>query len=142
ALLQLIANVSPLTFVENTTQGAYSTPGTAAAADLRYAESAAADVAYAYYPNNQGPSDVGGSAWFNHTNFNAPILGNYSWMGILHETGHALGLKHGHEFPLAISADHDSVEYSVMTYRFYPGGDVDGGYTNETWGYPQTLMML
>ena len=42
-------------------------------------------------------------------------------MGILHETGHALGLKHGHEFPVAISADRDSVEYSVMTYRSYPG---------------------
>jgi serralysin len=66
-------------------------------------------------------------------------------MGILHETGHALGLKHGHEFPLAISADHDTVEYSVMTYRSFVGapvGENDGGYTNETWGYPQTLMML
>jgi len=61
-------------------------------------------------------------------------------MGILHETGHALGLKHGHEFPLALSADHDSVEYSVMTYRSFPGDDTDG-YSNETWGYPTTLMM-
>ena len=51
---------------------------------------------------------LGGTAWFNRTNFNSPVRGNYAWMGILHETGHALGLKHGHEFPLAISADHDS----------------------------------
>jgi serralysin len=29
-----------------------------------------------------------------------------------------------------------------MTYRSYPGGSVDGGYTNETFGYAQTLMML
>jgi serralysin len=63
-------------------------------------------------------------------------------MGILHETGHALGLKHGHEFPLAVSADHDSIEYTVMTYRSYPGGSVEGGYTNEQYGYAQTLMML
>jgi serralysin len=61
-------------------------------------------------------------------------------MGILHETGHALGLKHGHEFPLALSADRDSTEYSVMTYRSFPGDDAEG-YNNETWGYPQTLMM-
>ena len=76
------------------------------------------------------------------TDFNNPIRGNYAWMGILHETGHALGLKHGHEFPPAISADHDSLEYSVMTYRSYPGGDIEDGYTNEKFGYPQTLMML
>jgi Ca2+-binding RTX toxin-like protein len=132
-LLQLISNVSTLTFTQNTVN-----PGQA---DLRFAESSEAEVAYAYYPNNQGPGDQGGSAWFNHTNFNAPGRGNYAWMGILHETGHALGLKHGHEFPLAISADRDSVEYTVMTYRSYPGDSVEGGYTNETYGYPQTLMM-
>jgi Ca2+-binding RTX toxin-like protein len=142
SLLQLIANVTDLTFSELTGTGDYQTAGAAAHADLRYAESSAADVAYAYYPTNSGPGSVGGSAWFNKTNFNNPVRGNYAWMGILHETGHALGLKHGHEFPLAISADHDSVEYSVMTYRSYPGGDVEGGYSNETWGYPQTLMML
>ena len=84
--------------------------------------------------------DEAGSAWFNKTNFNNPIKGNYAWMGILHETGHALGLKHGHE-PPAISPDRDSLEYSVMTYRSYPGGEVEGGYKNETFGFPQTLMM-
>jgi serralysin len=77
-------------------------PGSAAQADLRFAESAAAEVAYAYYPTNGGAASVGGSAWFNHDDFNTPVRGNYAWMGILHETGHALGLKHGHEFPLAI----------------------------------------
>jgi len=144
ALLGMIANVSKLTFTENTGGGDYTVAGSAASADLRFAESSAADVAYAYYPGNGGPDDVGGSAWFNRTQFNNPNKGNYAWMGILHETGHALGLKHGHEFPLAISGDHDSIEYSVMTYRSYPGQDLEdgGGYTNETWGYAQTLMML
>ncbi len=141
SLLQLIANVTQLTFTENTTQGPYTQAGTAAAADLRYAESSEADVAYAYYPTNNGAGSLGGSAWFNHTNFNNPIRGNYAWMGILHETGHTLGLKHGHEFPLAVSADHDSLEYTVMTYRSYPG-DSGAAYSNETYGYPQTLMML
>jgi Ca2+-binding RTX toxin-like protein len=131
-LLQLVANVTNLTFTENS-----ASPGQA---DLRFAESSEADVAYAYYPTNQGPTDEGGSAWFNHTHFNTPIRGNYAWMGILHEAGHALGLKHGHEFPLAISAGRDSVEYSVMTYRSYPGDDIEN-YSNETFGYPQTLMM-
>ncbi|HVQ07440.1 MAG TPA: M10 family metallopeptidase C-terminal domain-containing protein [Allosphingosinicella sp.] len=132
-LLQLVANVTNLTFAQNS-----ANPGQA---DLRFAESSEADVAYAYYPTNQGPLDQGGTAWFNHTNFNNPVRGNYAWMGILHEAGHALGLKHGHEFPLAISADRDSLEYSVMTYRSYPGGSIDGGYQNETFGFAQTLMM-
>jgi serralysin len=134
-LLQIVGSVTQLTFAELT-----ANPGQA---DLRYAMSNEADVAYAYYPTNGGPSSSGGTAWFNHTNFNSPAQGNYAWMGILHETGHTLGLKHGHEFPQAISADRDSVEYSVMTYRSYPGQDLSGGggYTNETWSYAQTLMM-
>ena len=135
-LLQLVANVTSLTFAQNA-----ATPGDA---DLRYATSSEPDVAYAYYPTNGGPSSLGGSAWFNNGSnerFANPVKGNYAWMGILHETGHALGLKHGHEFPLAISADQDSVEYTVMTYRSYPGQSINGGYTNEQYGYAQTLMM-
>jgi Ca2+-binding RTX toxin-like protein len=132
-LLQLVQNVTTLTFTQNS-----ANPGQA---DLRFAESSEAEVAYAYYPTNQGPNDEGGSAWFNKTNFNNPVKGNYAWMGILHETGHALGLKHGHEFPLAVSADRDSVEYTVMTYRSYPGKSTETGYTNETFGFAQTLMM-
>ena len=41
----------------------------------------------------------------------------------------------------AIPADQDSGEYSVMSYRSYVGAPTSQGYTNETWGYPQTLMM-
>jgi Ca2+-binding RTX toxin-like protein len=131
-LLQLVANVSSLTFQQLT--------GNPGSADIRYAMSSEAEVAYAYYPTNGGPNNVGGTAWFNKADFNSPFRGNYAWMGILHETGHALGLKHGHEAP-AVSFDHDSVEYTVMTYRSHPGSDLNG-YTNEQWGYPQTLMML
>jgi len=130
-LLQLVANVSSLTF-----QQLSANPGSA---DMRYAMSSEAGVAYAYYPTNV-PNSIGGTAWFNKTDFNNPIKGNYAWMGILHETGHALGLKHGHEAP-AVSSDHDSLEYTVMTYRSYPGDNLNG-YTNEQWGYPQSLMML
>ena len=82
-----------------------------------------AEVAYAYYPTNGGPSSLGGTRLVQpRPDFNSPVKGNYAWMGILHETGHALGLKHGHEAP-AVSPDRDSLEYTVMTYRSYPGGD-------------------
>jgi serralysin len=38
-----------------------------------------------------------GDTWFNHTNYNTPTMGSFAYAcGILHEMGHALGLKHGH----------------------------------------------
>ena len=137
--LQSIASVANLTFQQ---------AGSPGLADIRYAMSDEADVAYAYLPTNAGPSNHGGDAWFRNSPiagdtqpaFDNPVKGDYAWMGILHETGHTLGLKHGHEFPFALSADHDSTEFSVMTYRSFVG-QPPNGYTNETWGYPQTLMM-
>ncbi len=134
--LQAIANVTGLSFHQET-----ASPGTA---DLRYAMSSLPDTAYAYYPTNQGPSSIGGTAWFNMADYNNPVRGNYGWLTFLHETGHALGLKHGHEAP-QVSAIHDTLEYTVMTYRSYlyaPTSGEDAGYTNETFGFPQSLMML
>ncbi|MGZ8359753.1 MAG: M10 family metallopeptidase C-terminal domain-containing protein [Allosphingosinicella sp.] len=135
-MLGYIAQVTQLTF-QTISDPFGSTDGSA---NIRFAESNLPEVAYAYLPGS-GPES--GSTWFNHANFNNPVRGNYAWMGIYHEAGHALGLKHGHEVP-AISRDHDSVEYTVMTYRSYTGASIgeDGGYTNESGGYPQTLMML
>ena len=126
AMLQDVSEVSALTFTQ-------VAPGPAT---LRYAMNDQDGAAYAYYPGGS----VGGTAWFNKTSFNSPVKGNYAWMGILHETGHALGLKHGHESP-PVSYEHDSLEYTVMTYRSYVGAPLSG-YQNETWGYPQSLMML
>jgi hypothetical protein len=40
-------------------------------------------------------------------------------------------------------SDHDSLEYTAMSYRSYVGAtiDDDDGYSNAQFGYPQTLMM-
>ena len=60
---------------------------------------------------------------------------------MLHETGHAIGLKHTHEVIGSfgtVPLDHDSFEYSVMSYRAYVGAAPGGPYTND---FPQTLMM-
>ena len=130
SLLQHISTLTELTFQQFT--GAADRD-----AQLRFAMTDGTGAAHAYYPGNYNEA---GSAWFNKQDFNTPQKGNYAWMGILHETGHALGLKHGHELP-AIQPDRDSLEYTVMTYRSYPGDTLSGGYSNETWGYPQTLMM-
>jgi serralysin len=129
ALLQLVADVSGLTFQAQSPS----------ATELRYAMNDTNDAAYAYYPIDG--SSASGAAWFNKSSFNSPAKGNYAWMGILHETGHTLGLKHGQDFP-ELTTPHDSLEYSVMTYRSYVGDPLSSGYSNETWGYPQTLMMF
>ena len=129
AILGQVANLTNLSFAE-------ISPGQA---QMRYALSAEPETAYAAYPG----SGEGGDSWYNNAEYTSPVVGNYEWTTFIHETGHALGLKHAQESP-AVSADRDSLEYSVMTYRSYIGaavGEPDGGYTNETWGYPQTLMM-
>jgi Ca2+-binding RTX toxin-like protein len=109
-------------------------------ATIRIAASDDPGTAYAYFPN--GSFVEGGDAWFNKTSFNTPVIGNYAFHTFGHELGHALGLEHGHEVnPLALTADRDSMEFSIMTYRPYIGASTTAGYGNETWGFAQSLMM-
>lgn len=108
-------------------------------ADLRFALSDYPYTAWAYYPSTNA---AGGDAWFNKSSgwYSSPSKGNYASLTFLHETGHAIGLDHAHEGK-AVPFAHDSIEYTVMSYRSYAGADVNAGYTNETWGYAQSLMM-
>jgi len=111
-------------------------------ATIRMAMSNNPPTAYAYYPANTVEA---GDAWFNTTSYNNPVIGNYAFHTFGHELGHALGLKHGHETGgvrnVAMNSDRDSMEFSIMTYRSYVGDPLSGGYSNETWGYAQSLMM-
>ena len=129
-VLAQYANLTNLSFSE--------LAGSPGSAHMRYALSLEPDTAHAYHPG----AGNGGDSWYNTNKYNNPTVGNYQWMTFLHETGHALGLKHGHESP-ALSPDRDSLEFSVMTYRSYIGSslDDDSGFSNETWGYAQTPMM-
>jgi Ca2+-binding RTX toxin-like protein len=115
-------------------------------ADIRIAQSSDADpTAYAYYP----AADEGGDVWFGiEENYRGPRLGDYYYLTHIHEIGHALGLKHSHEFyppddqiDAVVPGPHDALEYTVMSYRSFVGGSTEGGYTNEDYGYPTTFMM-
>jgi serralysin len=113
-------------------------------ADVRVAFSDSANpTAYAYYPSN---GTKGGDVWYgsSYAVYQNPIKGQYAWATTIHELGHALGLKHGHETGgpsnTAVSSAYDQMAYTVMTYRSYENGPTTG-YTNETNGYAQTYMM-
>ncbi|MCC2651832.1 MAG: protease [Microvirga sp.] len=129
--LKLFASVSNLTFQEAAGTGASS-------ADLRFAQSDAPGTAWAYFPTTDA---TGGDVWINNSSrtYASPAKGNYAYLTIVHEIGHALGLEHAHEGNMPLSRD--SMEYTVMSYRSYSGASIDKGYANETWGYAQSLMM-
>jgi len=87
------------------------------------------DTAEGIPPDLAFKAGTHGHMWFSKVSYNDPRPGSPAFASaILHELGHALGLKHGQEaqdshfttFP-ALPDDHDSQEYSVMTYNNYPG---------------------
>ena len=113
------------------------TETTTSHATIRFAEEDNAGTAYAYYPSS---SEWGGDVWLNHVDYNTPLRGTYAYATFLHELGHALGLDHGQDGLAALPYNHDSLEYSVMTYRSFVGADLNG-YTALEGSFPQTLMM-
>lgn len=118
-------------------------------ADIRLGQTGNIPTALGYYPSSH---PVGGDVWFGNAyagtpqDLRYPVLGNYAYLTVLHELGHALGLKHAHDhggFANApVPAARDSLEYTVMTYRSYVGAAAGGGYTFGPWDAPQSYMML
>ena len=128
-----VANVTFTQITESSTQSA----------TLRYAESNSPSTAWGYYPSTM---PEGGDAWFNNSShwYDNPVVGNYAWLTIMHETGHLLGLKHPQDVSGSFGAapvSADLLEYTVMSYRSYIGASTTQGLTNATWSFPQTLMM-
>jgi Ca2+-binding RTX toxin-like protein len=50
----------------------------------------------------------------------SPVPGEGGYKTILHELGHAMGLKHPHDGAVTLPAAEDSREYTVMSYKVHP----------------------
>lgn len=133
AALKLYSSVADLTFTAITEMRTQH-------ADLRFARSDKPSTAWAYFPST---TEAGGDVWVNNSSriYDAPRKGNYAYLTIVHEIGHALGLEHAHEGSTVMPLSRDSMEYTVMSYRSYVNASLSSGYVNETWGYAQSLMM-
>ncbi|MCB4771336.1 M10 family metallopeptidase C-terminal domain-containing protein, partial [Ancylobacter sp. Lp-2] len=116
--------------------------------DIRIFNSGTFDGAYTANPPGTGDGgDIRFNKALNGTDHDLldPSLGNFAFFTYLQAMGEALGLKSasaaGGVADVAVPADKDALEYTVMSQRSYPGGP-PGDYTLGAWDYPQTFMSL
>jgi serralysin len=155
-----IASYVNLTFTETTSAGATFRFAEASAIDLTADDSLAQHNLYHSVTTAEAtPPELGyggnppvtpihaqGDSWYNTSTYNNPLRGTFALQaGIWHEMLHNMGLKHGHStqsghgvtFP-ALPSDHDSYEYSIMTYRQHKD-DTPG---TDTAPHHATTMMI
>lgn len=88
--------------------------------DIRFAFSNAASLAsswgHAYWPNSYWPS--AGDIWISAASAQDTdwSVGSYNYEALIHEIGHALGLKHPFEDGTTLPANLDSRLYTLMSY--------------------------
>lgn len=96
----------------------------ASVGDIRAAQSGLVDrwgaVAWAYYPRSATP--YAGDIWLNPyepTNLN-PLPGSYGFATLVHEIGHAIGLKHPFDGRPTLARAQSTEQYTVMAYAPHP----------------------
>ncbi len=126
-------------------------------ANLRISQTADQDAPSAY---GNFPSDtkaVAGDIWFGRTSqpyYDLAFKGTWGYSTMLHEIGHAMGLKHGHQDytnldlsfyfgtsprfgSQSLTPDRDGQAWSLMTYTPAPG---TAGFAGEKISQPQSFM--
>ncbi|MBJ3774985.1 M10 family metallopeptidase C-terminal domain-containing protein [Acuticoccus mangrovi] len=122
------------------------TGGAAANADIRVFQADGVTIGgegmtlggYALFPSVQPD---GGDIWMGNGLLSSLTPGHFGYRAVLHELGHALGLKHPDEAgPFAtLPAILDSAEHSVMSARSAAGADANGLGTDPE-GHAETFM--
>ncbi|WP_162305974.1 M10 family metallopeptidase [Oleisolibacter albus] len=116
-ILSMVSSVANIRFVQ-TAQTATS------AGDITFGNAKnTSATGWAYGPGVK----MGGDVWISSSKagYDAPVVGTKSYFAILHELGHALGLKHTGDYgdgegPFLPKAQ-DNEQYTVMSYNLHPG---------------------
>ena len=144
--LNLVASYTNLTFVETSS-------GLAADATLRFAQyTPVKQGSEARFPSNEGASkgyqsdsrDAGDMFLGQNARPTANYFGSDDFTTIIHEMGHAFGLKHGHDGSLhgTLAPQVNDNEFSVMTYANYLGANTTGDAGEARAGSSPTSYMM
>ncbi|WP_375271313.1 M10 family metallopeptidase C-terminal domain-containing protein [Sphingomonas sp.] len=126
-------------------------------ANIRISQTADNDVGSAYGGFPSDKQSAAGDIWFGRTNqpyYDLALKGTWGYATMMHEIGHTMGLKHGHQDytnsdlsfyfgtsprfgSQSLTPDRDGQAWSLMTYTPAPG---TGGFAGDKINQPQTYM--
>ena len=148
SILQQWGEVANVSFVQ-VNPGGYTDNATILIGN--YNDSSDGAGAFAFYPGSTAASSPAGDLWLNlggGVSTTSIPVGSYTYMAIMHELGHALGLSHpgdynagpGQTITYANNAQfvQDSEQYSVMSYF----GGSNTGENPGAFGTAYTPMMF
>jgi Ca2+-binding RTX toxin-like protein len=151
AAFAMLSSLTGLTFTEITDTDTVH-------ANIRISQTADQDVPSAFGNFPSDTKGLAGDIWFGRNNqpyYDLPAKGDWGFATMMHEIGHTMGLKHGHQdyssndlsfyfgtFPRvgtqALTPDRDGQAWSLMTYT--PAPFTNSNFAGEKINQPQSYM--